>query len=117
MMHLATKLPSKYKPNLSAEEAEEKRKSKGKGEGKNYYNTKEFKIASKGAYKDWPHPWSPRYRKGDLHTPSNWPRILESKHKVTKSGKIVGKTLSEKMTKEREQTIGIYACLRFIEFS
>ena len=113
MMHLATKLPSKYKPNLSAEEAEEKRKSKGKGEGKNYYNTKEFKIASKGAYKDWPHPWSPRYRKGDLHTPSNLPTY----NKVTKSGKIVGKILSEKMTKEREQTIGIYACLRFIEFS
>ena len=73
MMHLATKIPNKYNPNLSAKESEEKRKDKGKGEGKNYYNTKEFKIASKGAYKDWPHPWSPSYRRGDLHTPSNLP--------------------------------------------
>ena len=111
-MHLATKIPNKYKPSLSAKNAKKKRKGKGKGEGKNYYNTKAFKIASKRAYRNWCFKWSPRYRKGHLHTPSVLPSNLQlkTKHHDTKSDKIVGKILSEKMTKEREQTIGIYAC-------
>ena len=97
MMHLATKIPNKYNPNLSAKESEEKRKDKGKGEGKNYYNTKEFKIASKGAYKDWPHPWSPSYRRGDLHTPSNLPTYnLKVKIKLLNLARLLVKSFPKR---------------------
>ena len=102
--------PNDLKPSLSAKKAKEKRKSKGKGEGKNYYNTKEFKKTIKRVFKKWPHSWSPEFLEGLLHTESKLPTNLqlEIKHYVTKSAKIAEKTLIEKMTKERERTIGIF---------
>ena len=102
--------PNDLKPSLSAKKAKEKRKSKGKGEGKNYYNTKEFKETIKRVLKKWPHSWDPQFLSGLLHTNSPLPTNLQLKikHNVTKSAKIAGKTLTEKMTKERERTIGIF---------
>ena len=111
-MQIMSSMPSPkgLKPNLSAKKAKEKRKVKGKGKGKNYYNTKEFKIASKRVYKNWPYNWTPKFRRGLLHTNSQLPTNLQLriKHHVPKSAKIMGKILTEKMTKEREQTIGTF---------
>ena len=102
--------PNDLKPNLSAKKAMEKRTAKGKGVGKNYYNTKEFEETIKSVYKKWPHSWSPQFLGGLLHTNSPLPANLqlEIKHHISKSAKIAGKTLTEKMTKEREQTLGIF---------
>ena len=102
--------PNDLKPNLSAKKAMEKRTDKGKGVGKNYYHTKEFEETIKSVYKKWPHSWSPQFLGGLLHTNSPLPNHLQLKikHHITKSAKIVGKTLTEKMTKERERTLGIF---------
>ena len=103
--------PNDLKPSLGLNHGTmEKRKVKGKGKGKNYYNSKEFKETIKRVYKNWPHSWSPQFLRGLLHTNSQLPTNLqlEIKHLVTKSAKIAGKTLTEKMTKEREQTLGIF---------
>ena len=79
-MQIMSSMPSPkgLKPNLSAKKAKEKRKVKGKGKGKNYYNTKEFKIASKRVYKNWPYNWTPKFRRGLLHTNTVFPRIVSA---------------------------------------
>ena len=102
--------PNDLKPNLSAKKVMEKRTAKGKGVGKNYFNTKEFEETIKSVYKKWPHSWSPQFLGGLLHTNSPLPKNLQLKikHHISKSAKIAGKTLTEKMTKERERTIGIF---------
>ena len=102
--------PNDLKPNLSAKKVMEKRTAKGKGVGKNYFNTKEFEETIKSVYKKWPHSWSPKFLGGLLHTNSPLTKNLQLKikHHISKSAKIAGKTLTEKMTKERERTIGIF---------